>query len=149
MIDNIIVKDIICLGIMVVVVFLSAYSITLIIQQTALAQQNQTSSGNVTAQVVPQGTSLQVVNKTGPSTNLTGTTAPSGNVTAQLAPQGTSLTPSNNATATTNKTGTTAGNVTAQLAPQGTSLTPSNNATATTNKTGTTSGYVTAQLEPQ
>src|ERR687884_1443430 len=97
MIDN--VKVIICLGIMVVVIFLSIYSITLI-QQTALAQQNQTSSGNVTAQVVPQGTSLQVVNKTAASTNATGTTAPSGNVTAQLAPQGTSLAPSNNATAT-------------------------------------------------
>ena len=69
MIDNKIVKDIICLGIMVVVVFLSAYSITLIIQQTALAQQNQTSTGNVTAQVVPQGTSLI------PSNNATGTSS--------------------------------------------------------------------------
>ena len=69
MIDNIIVKDIICLGIMVVVVFLSAYSITLIIQQTALAQQNQTSTGSVTAQVVPQGTSLT------PSNNATGTSS--------------------------------------------------------------------------
>ena len=101
MIDNIIVKDIICLGIVVVVVFLSAYSITLIIQQTALAQQNQTSTGNVTAQLVPQGTSLQVANKTAASTNLTGTTtAPSENVTAQVVPQGTSLIPSNNATGT-------------------------------------------------
>src|ERR687885_680478 len=69
MIDNIIVKDIICLGIMVVVVFLLAYSITLIIQQTALAQQNQTSTGNVTAQVVPQGTSLT------PSNNATRTSS--------------------------------------------------------------------------
>ena len=100
MIDNVIVKVIICLGIMVVVVFLSAYSIPLIIQQTALAQQNQTSTGNVTAQVVPQGTSLQVANKTAASTNLTGTTAPSGNITAQVVPQGTSLIPSNNATGT-------------------------------------------------
>jgi hypothetical protein len=72
----------------------------LIIQQTALAQQNQTSTGNVTAQVVPQGTSLQVANKTAASTNLTGTTAPSENVTAQVVPQGTSLIPSNNATGT-------------------------------------------------
>ena len=103
-IDNIIVKDIICLGIMVVVVFLSAYSITLIIQQTALAQQNQTSTGNVTAQLVPQGTSLQVANKTAASTNLTGTTtAPSGNVTAPPVPQGNSLTPSNNATGRSQK----------------------------------------------
>jgi Domain of Unknown Function (DUF1259) len=93
MIPNIIVKDIICLGIMVIV-FLPAYSIT------ALAQQKQTSTGNVTAQVVPQGTSLQVANKTASSTNLTGTTAPSGNVTAQVVPQGTSLTPSNNTTGT-------------------------------------------------
>jgi hypothetical protein len=149
MIDNIIVKDIICLGIMVVVVFLSAYSIPLIIQQTALAQQKQTSTGNVTAQVVPQGTSLQVANKTAASTNLTGTTAPSGNVTAQVVPQGTSLTPSNNATATTNKTGTTAGNVTAQLAPQGTSLTPSNNATATSSNANQGSVSVGSKLNCQ
>jgi hypothetical protein len=89
---------------MVVVVFLSAYSITLIIQQTALAQQNQTSTGNVTAQLVPQGTSLQVANKTAASTNLTGTTtAPSGNVTAPPVPQGNSLTPSNNATGRSQK----------------------------------------------
>jgi Domain of Unknown Function (DUF1259) len=93
MVDN---KIVICLGITVIVLFLFAYSITL----TALAQQKQTSTGNVTAQVVPQGTSLQVANKTGASTNLTGTTSPSGNVTAQVVPQGTSLTPSNNATGT-------------------------------------------------
>jgi uncharacterized protein DUF1259 len=105
MIDNKIVKDIICLGIMVVV-FLSAYSITLIIQQTALAQQKQTAAGNVTAQVVPQGTSLQVANKTAASTNLTGTTTSSGNVTAQVVPQGTSLKASNATTTTTTTTTT-------------------------------------------
>jgi hypothetical protein len=103
MIDNKIVKDIICLGIMVVV-FLSAYSITLIIQQTALAQQKQTAAGNVTAQVVPQGTSLQVANKTAASTNLTGTTTSSGNVAAQVVPQGTSLKASNATTTTTTTT---------------------------------------------
>jgi hypothetical protein len=139
MIDNKIVKDIICLGIMVVV-FLSAYSITLIIQQTALAQQKQTSTGNVTAQVAPQGTSLQVANKTAASTNITGTTTPSGNVTAQVAPQGTSLQVANKTAASTNITGTTtpSGNVTAQVAPQGTSLKTSN-ATTTTTTTPTSS----------
>jgi hypothetical protein len=105
MINNKIVKDIICLGIMVVV-FLSAYSITLIIQQTALALQKQTSTGNVTAQVAPQGTSLQIANKTAASTNITGTTTPSGNVTAQVAPQGTSL----KATTTTTTTPTSSSN---------------------------------------
>jgi hypothetical protein len=105
MIDNKIVKDMICLGIMVVV-FLLAYLITSIIQQTALAQQKQTSASNVTAKVVPQGTSLQVANKTAASTNTTGTTTPSGSVTAQVVPQGTSLGASNatNATTTTNAT---------------------------------------------
>ncbi len=86
MIDNKIVKDIICLGIMVVV-FLSAYSITLIIQQTVLAQQKQTSAGNVTAQVVPQGTSLQVANKTANGASPTSTTASSGNITASVVPK--------------------------------------------------------------
>jgi hypothetical protein len=139
MIDKKIVKDIICLGIMVVV-FLSAYSITLIIQQTALAQQKQTSTGNVTAQVAPQGTSLQIANKTAASTNITGTTTPSGNVTAQVAPQGTSLQIANKTAASTNITGTTtpSGNVTAQVAPQGTSLKTSN-ATTTTTTTPTSS----------
>jgi hypothetical protein len=133
MIDNKIVKDIICLGIMIVV-FLSAYSITLIIQQTALAQQKQTSTGNVTAQVVPQGTSLQGANKTAASTNLTGTTTSSGNVTAQVVPQGTSLQGANKTAASTNLTGTTtsSGNVTAQVVPQGTSLKASNATTTTT-----------------
>jgi hypothetical protein len=103
MTDNKIVKDIIYLGIMIVV-FLSAYPITLIIQQTALAQQKQTSTGNVTAQVVPQGTSLQGANKTAASTNLTGTTISSGNVTAQVVPQGTSLEASNAITTTPTST---------------------------------------------
>jgi hypothetical protein len=109
MIDNRIVKDIICLGI-VVVVFFSVYSITLIIQQTALAQQKQTSTGNVTAQVVPQGTSLQVANKTAASANLTGTTAPSINVTAQIVPQGTSLNASNAPTTSTTTPTSTSNN---------------------------------------
>jgi Domain of Unknown Function (DUF1259) len=117
MIDNIIVKDIICLGIMVVIVFLSAYSITLIIQQTALAQQNQTSTGNVTAQVVPQGTSLQVANKTGTAT------APSGNVTAQVVPQGTSLTSSNNATGTSSNVNQGSVSVSSKLNCQSLALT--------------------------
>ena len=93
MIDN---KIVISLEIMVVV-FLFACSITLF-QQTALAQQKQTSTGNVTAQVVPQGTSLTPSNNTTASTNNTATT--SRNVTAQVVPQGTSLTPSNNTTGT-------------------------------------------------
>jgi hypothetical protein len=134
MVDN---KIVICLGI-TVVVFLFAYSITLF-QQTALAQQKQTSTGNVAAQVVPQGTSLQVANKTAASANLTGTTAPPGNVTAQVVPQGTSLTPSNNATASTNNTGTTSGNVAAQVVPQGTSLKTSNNATTSNANQGSVS----------
>jgi hypothetical protein len=142
MIDN---KIVICLEIMVVV-FLFACSITLF-QQTAQAQQKQTSTGNVTAQVVPQGTSLTPSNNATASTNNTATT--SRNVTAQVVPQGTSLTPSNNATASTNNTATTSRNVTAQVVPQGTSLTPSNNATASTNNTATTSRNVTAQVVPQ
>jgi hypothetical protein len=93
------VKAMICLGIMVMV-FLSTYSIT---QQIALAQQKQTSAGNVTAQVVPQGTSLQVANKTSTSASPTGTTTSSGNITAPVVPQGTSLNASN-ATTTTNTT---------------------------------------------
>jgi len=91
MINN---KDIICLGVMVMLFFLLTYSITTT-QQTALAQQKQTSAGNVTAQVVPQGTSLQVANKTANSASPTGITTSSGNITAPVVPQGTSLNASN------------------------------------------------------
>jgi hypothetical protein len=87
------VKDIICLGVMVML-FLLTYSITTT-QRTALAQQKQTSAGNVTAQVVPQGTSLQVANKTANSASPTGVTTSSGNITAPVVPQGTSLNASN------------------------------------------------------
>jgi hypothetical protein len=58
---------------------------------TASTNEGGTTSGNVTAQVVPQGTSLNASsNKSMTSAaNTTGTT--SGNVTAQVVPQGTSL----------------------------------------------------------
>jgi Domain of Unknown Function (DUF1259) len=95
------VKDIICLGVMVMLFFLLTYSITTT-QQTALAQQKHTSAGNVTAQVVPQGTSLQVANKTANSASPTGATTSSGNITAPVVPQGTSLNASN--ATTSNKT---------------------------------------------
>jgi Domain of Unknown Function (DUF1259) len=92
MIDNK-VTHMICLGVMVMV-FLFTYSFTTT-EQTALAQQKQASAGNVTAQVVPQGTSLQVANKTANST-----TTSSGNITAPVVPQGTSLNASNATTST-------------------------------------------------
>ena len=88
------VKDIICLGVMVMLFFLLTYSITTT-QQTALAQQKQTSAGNVTAQVAPQGTSLQVANKTANGASPTGVTTSSGNITATVVPQGISLNASN------------------------------------------------------
>jgi len=73
MIDN---KIVICLGIMVVV--FSLVCSTTLFQQTALAQKKQTSTGNVTAQVVPQGTSLTPSNNATTSTNNTGTTSSKG-----------------------------------------------------------------------
>jgi Domain of Unknown Function (DUF1259) len=58
---------------------------------TASTNEGGTTSGNVTAQVVPQGTSLNASSNksTTSAANTTGTT--SGNVTAQVVPQGTSL----------------------------------------------------------
>src|SRR5919202_1092292 len=77
----------------------------------ASTNETATKSGNVTAQVVPQGTSLNALNKTtAPGTNESGTT--SGNVTAQVVPQGTSLNVLNKTTAPgANESGTTSGNV--------------------------------------
>jgi hypothetical protein len=63
-----------------------------------------TTSGNVTAQIAPQGTSLNTSsNKTtaASAANESGTT--SGNVIAQIAPQGTSLNTSSNANSSKSK----------------------------------------------
>ena len=61
---------------------------------TVSTNKTSTTAGNVTAQAVPQGTSLKPNNATA-STNKTSTTA--GNVTAGVSPQGTSLISSKNA----------------------------------------------------
>ncbi|HEY9386273.1 MAG TPA: hypothetical protein VIP70_04490 [Nitrososphaeraceae archaeon] len=49
----------------------------------------ETTSGNVTAKVAPQGTSLGATNNASSPEKIT--TSTSGNVTAKVAPQGTSL----------------------------------------------------------
>ena len=65
--------------------------------QMALAQRKQTSSsGNVTAQIEPQGTSLRASNATTASGSSPSST--SGNVTALVKPQGTSLQNANQST---------------------------------------------------
>jgi hypothetical protein len=90
-------------------------------QRVVLAQPQQTSSGNISAQVTPQGTSLHTRDKAVNNTNLTGTTL--GPITAQVAPQGTSLSPTNASSANTSSpAASSAGNVTASVTPQGTSL---------------------------
>ena len=94
------ITDMICLGVIVMVFFLTCLFITT--QQTALAQQRQASAGNVTAQVMPQGTSLQVANKTAKVASPNGTTTSSGNISAPAVPQGTSLNASNATTSTNN-----------------------------------------------
>jgi hypothetical protein len=49
----------------------------------------ETTSGNVSAKVAPQGTSLEATNNASAPENIT--TSTSGNVSAKVAPQGTSL----------------------------------------------------------
>jgi hypothetical protein len=98
--------------------------------QMALAQRKQTSSsGNVTAQVEPQGTSLQPTNNSNTTTATNTAGAKSGNVTAQIEPQGTSLTASNVTTASGSSPSSTSGNLTALVKPQGTSLQNTNRST--------------------
>ena len=70
---------------------------------TVSTNKTSTTAGNVTAQAVPQGTSLKPNNATA-STNKTSTTA--GNVTAGVSPQGTSLISSKNATSSNVSQGT-------------------------------------------
>ncbi|MBV9179062.1 MAG: hypothetical protein JO297_18690 [Nitrososphaeraceae archaeon] len=113
-----------------IVFFLLMISITTLSYQMVLAQRKQTSSsGNITAQIEPQGTSLQPTNNknTTTATHTTGTN--SGNITAQIEPQGTSLRASNVTTASGSSPSSTSGNVTASVKPQGTSLQSTNRST--------------------
>jgi len=92
-------ENIIGLGI-ITIVFLLAFSVILS-QQIVSAQQKQaSSSGNVTAQVAPQGTSLNASKGTTATPNNTPNSS-SGNVTASVKPQGTSLQQSTNQTSAT------------------------------------------------
>jgi hypothetical protein len=92
-------ENIIGLGI-ITIVFLLAFSV-IISQQIVSAQQKQaSSSGNVTAQVAPQGTSLNASKGTTATPNNTPSSS-SGNVTASVKPQGTSLQQSTNQTSAT------------------------------------------------
>ena len=66
------------------------------------AQQKQaSSSGNVTAQVKPQGTSLNASKGTTAATPNNTPSSSSGNVTASVKPQGTSLQQRTNQTSAT------------------------------------------------
>lgn len=92
-------ENIIGLGI-ITIVFLLAFS-AILSQQIVSAQQKQaSSSGNVTAQVAPQGTSLNASKGTTATPNNTPNSS-SGNVTASVKPQGTSLQQSTNQTSAT------------------------------------------------
>ncbi len=72
-----------------------------------------TTSGNITTQIMPQGTSLETDNNTKASPNNTPTSSsPSGNITSEIAPQGTSVqeadqtsTEKNNTTSTVGRAG--------------------------------------------
>ena len=92
-------ENIIGLGI-ITIVFLQAFSVILQ-QQIVSAQQKQaSSSGNVTARVAPQGTSLNASKGTTATPNNTPNSS-SGNVTASVKPQSTSLQQSTNQTSAT------------------------------------------------
>jgi cytoskeletal protein RodZ len=109
-------------------VFLLMLSITTSYQMV-LAQKQTSSSGNITAQVEPQGTSLQPTNSSNTTTTTNTTSTTSGNITAQVEPQGTSLKASNATTASGSTPTSTSGNVTASVKPQGTSLQNTNRST--------------------
>jgi hypothetical protein len=73
---------------------------------------------NITAPVVPQGTSLE---ETGNDSTENQSEAKAGNITAPVVPQGTSLEETGN-DSTENQSEAKAGNITAPVVPQGTSL---------------------------
>ena len=59
-------------GIPAILIMIFLFSSIILLQQGVLAlQPNQTSSKNITARVAPQGTTLEVSNKTTPGPNVT------------------------------------------------------------------------------
>src|SRR5215211_1168530 len=74
----------------------------------------ETTAGNITEPIAPQGTSVGVMDNTSASVNQT--LSSSGNITEPIAPQGTSVDVTND-TSTVNITETTAGNITETIAP--------------------------------
>jgi hypothetical protein len=72
-------------------------------------------SGNVTAPIAPQGTSLGATGDNNATTTEPETSA--GNVTAPIAPQGTSLGATGDNNATTTEPETSAGDVSESVAP--------------------------------
>jgi hypothetical protein len=113
----------------VAIVFLLTLPITTS-HQMVLAQKQKSSAGNITAQIEPQGTSLQPINNSNTTTTTINTkSTTSGNITAQIEPQGTSLKTSNVTTASGSTPSSTSGNVTASVKPQGTSLQNTNRST--------------------
>src|SRR5437763_14156248 len=112
----------------VAIVFLLTLPITTS-HQMVLAQKQNSSAGNITAQIKPQGTSLQSTNKNNTTTATNTKSTASGNITAQIKPQGTSLKASNVTNASGGAPSSTSGNVTASVKPQGTSLQNTNRST--------------------
>jgi cytoskeletal protein RodZ len=84
-----------------------------------IAQTNQTRNGgptadsasdNITTQIMPQGTSVEIDNNTKASTKNTPTSlSPSGNITSEIAPQGTSVQEANRTSTKNNNTTSTVG----------------------------------------
>jgi uncharacterized protein (DUF2147 family) len=113
---------------MVTLVFLLTLPITTS-HQMVLAQKQKSSASNITAQIKPQGTSLQPISNSNTTTTTNTESTTSGNITAQIKPQGTSLKTSNVTTASGSTPSSTSGNVTASVKPQGTSLQNTNRST--------------------
>jgi len=98
--------------------FITIIPITAQLNQTL----EQTTGGNVTSTIKPQGTALFLQNESSMSDNASQTTT-AGNVTSTIKPQGTSMLTLNESSMSDNASQkTTAGNVTSTIKPQGTSL---------------------------
>jgi hypothetical protein len=99
-----------------ILITLSAIAIGLIplIGESGFSQGN----GNITAPVVPQGTSI---GEASDNSTENQTESRAGNITAPVVPQGTSIGEASD-NSTENQTESRAGNITAPVVPQGTSI---------------------------
>jgi hypothetical protein len=99
-----------------ITITITTHAVYALTNQMTSPQENifEHTSGNITSQVAPQGTSLEVTDN---NTSENQTTATSGNISTPIAPGGTSVGVANDTSVSEDIPESSAGNVTEPIAP--------------------------------